>query len=311
MYIQIILTNDILGILAFLITATTSASVLSYLNNVSLDKKCLLLYLYKDFVTIFVSLRFFWAIKVILSNLDEAESSDTQAKILVFFLYSTTLALVLAMNLISSLKLIIAKRVELHPSLPCIGENETTGINKIRIVCALFVLGLLSLLFGLGLYPCMYYGLTGIQTSQSHHPAATILYRGMIGILLITCLSTWAGSKYYEALAKQKFDALIPRTINYFLLIAFFMMGFMLVWETLEIGDFKTRWNLYQFLITAGEVSISFGIILKSDKLKPHFKKYLRNKYDEAFLWNIILMPTFLCFFMYGALFATYKVLDI
>ena len=309
MYFELVLGNDILGILAFFTTAITSATLLSYLNNVSLDKKCLLLYLYKDFLIILISLRLVWLIKVIVSYLDVHTENHVSEKIVVFCLFSGILALQLIMNVISALKLIIAKRMELDPSLPWIGDNESTGINKIRITCTLFVLGMMSILYGLGLYPKMYYGFAGIE--KEYNPVAIVLYRGVLGVLLMTCLSTWVGTKHFEKASGEQLDTLIPRTINYFLWISFTIVGFMLLWETLEIFDFKTRWNLYQLLITAGEMVISLAIILKSEKLKEHFRKFLKNKCDEVFLWNIIFMPTFLCCSMYGSLFVMYHFMDV
>ena len=309
MYFELVLGNDILGILAFFTTAITSATLLSYLNNVSLAKKCLLLYLYKDFLIVLISLRLVWVIKVILSYLDVNTENHVTEKVVVFCLFSGILALQLIMNGISALKMIIAKRKELDPSLPWIGDNESSGINKIRIICSLFVFGIMSILYGLGLYPKMYYGFAGIE--EEYNPVAIIVYRGILGVLLITCLSTWIRTKHLERATGDQMDTLIPRTINYFLWISFTTVGFMLLWETLEIFDFKTRWNLYQLLTTAEEMIISIAIILKSEKLKAHFKKSLKNKFDEFFLWNIILVPTFLCCFMYGSLFVTYHFTDI
>ena len=309
MYFELVLGNDILGILAFLTTVITSATLFTYLNNVSLAKKCLLLYLYKDFLIILISLRFVWVIKVILSYLDVHTENHVSEKIVVFCLFSGILALQLIMNLISALKLIIAKRMELDPSLPWIGDNESTGINKIRLICTLFVIGIMTILYGLGLYPKMYYGFAGIE--KEYNPVAVVVYRGILGVLLITCLSTWVGTKHFERASGEQLDTLIPRTINYFLGISFTIVGFMLLWETLEIFDFKTRWNLYQLLTTAAEMITSLAIILKSEKLKAHFKKCLKNKCDEVFLWNIILMPTFLCCSMYGSLFAMYYLMDV
>ena len=309
MYFELVLGNDILGILAFFTTVITSATLFSYLNNVSLAKNCLLLYLYKDFLIILILLRFVWVIKVIVSYFDVHTENHVSEKIVVFCLLSGILSLQSIMNMISGLKLIIAKRMELDPSLPWIGDNESSGINKIRLVCTLSVFGIMSILYGLGLYPKMYYGFAGIE--KEYNPVAIVLYRGILGVLLITCLATWVGTKHFERASGEQLDTLIPRTINYFLWISFTIVGFMVLWETLEIFDFKTRWNLYQLLTTAGEMITSLAIILKSEKLKAHFKKCLKNKCDEIFLWNIILMPTFLFCSMYGLLHAMYHFMDV
>ena len=141
MFYAIQIVNDVIGFIAFFITAITSAGLLSYLSNVSLSKTCLLLHLYKDFVTILISLRFVWMINVVLGYLNLETDDKLQSKIMVFCLFSGILALLLVMNLISGLKLVIAKRMELDPALPWIGDNDSTGINKIRLISAIFIVG--------------------------------------------------------------------------------------------------------------------------------------------------------------------------
>ena len=309
MFYAIQIVNDVIGFIAFFITAITAAGLLSYFSNVSLSKTCLLLHLYKDFVTILVSLRFVWMIKVILSYMNVETEDKLQSKIVVFCLFSGLIALLLVMNLISGLKLVIAKRMELDPSLPWIGDDDSTGINKIRFICALFIAGLMSILYSIGLYPKMYYGFAGIENDS--HPVATILYREILGTLILSCTTTWMATKHYEKEASQQLETLIPRTINYFLWISFFIVGFMLIGETIEVLDFRTRWNLYQLMFTAGEITISMAIILKCDKLKDHFKKFIMNMIDYAFLYNIIIVPTLISGFMYGSIFAIHRVVNI
>lgn len=248
-------------------------------------------------------------IKVILSYLNVETEDKVQTKIIVFCLYSGILALLLIMNFISGLKLVIAKRMELDPSLPWIGDNDSTGINKIRFISALFIAGLMTILYSIGLYPKMYNGFSGIENDYS--PVATILYRGLLGVLLLSCTTTWMATKHYENEASQRLETLIPRTINYFLWISFLIVGFMLIVETIEVFDFRTRWNLYQLMFTAGEITISMAIILKCNKLKDHFKKFIMNIIDYVFLCNIIFVPTLISVLMYGSIFGIYRVVNI
>ena len=310
LYQKIILANDVLGFLAFLATATTSVLILSYLYNVSLAKEGLLLYLYRDFVTILISLRAFWAIKWLLNHLEKSSINKFPTKLLMFCLYGGILSLALVMNLISALKLFIAKRMMLDPPIPWIGENESKGIKRIRIACAFLVVGFLATMFGLGLYPKMYYGLIGRQVSESDGLIADILFRGILGLLMITCLATWVGKMFYERVYQQQLDTMIPLTINYFLWIAVSIVAFTLLGETLEILDFRTRWNIYQFLITAGEIIIAFVVILKSEQLKSHSARFLKNKLDDAFLLSLILVPAVLVLFIYGSLSIIYNLYD-
>ena len=310
LYEKIILANDVFGFLAFLATGTTSVLILSYLHNVSLAKEGLILYLYRDFVTILITLRALWAIKWLLNHLEKSSIKKFPTKLLMFCLYGGILSLALVMNLISALRLFIAKQMMLDPTLPWIGENQSKGITKIRVACALLVVGFLVTMFGLGLYPKMYYGLIEQQVSESEGLIADILFRGILGFLMVTCLATWIGTMFHERVYQKQLDTMIPRTINYFLWIAVSIVGFTLLGETLEILDFRTRWNIYQFLITAGEIIIAFAIILKSEQLKSHSTRFVKNRLDDAFLFSIISVPTVLVLFIYGLLFIIYNIIN-
>ena len=167
----------------------------------------------------------------------------------------------------------------------------------------------MSILYGIGLYPKMYYGFSGIENDYS--PVATIVYRCILGVFLLSCTTTWLATKHYEKEASQQLETLIPRTINYFLWISFFIVGLMLIGETIEVFDFKMRWNIYQLMFTAGEITISMAIVLKCRKLQDHFKKFIMNMIDHAFLCNIILVPTLISGLMYGSIFAIFRVVNI
>ena len=156
----------------------------------------------------------------------------------------------------------------------------------------------------------MYYGLLGQEVFDGKHLVSHILYKGILGVLMATCLTTWIATVYHERASKQKLETMIPQSVNYYIGVAFAVVGFTLLGETLEILDFSTRWNVYQILITVGEIIISFAIILRSEQLKSHSIRFLKNKLDDAFLMNIILFPTLFSGLIYGLLYIIYTFLD-
>ena len=309
-YEKFILANDVLGFVAFLATGTVSLLVLVYLYNVSLAKEGLLLYLYRDFVIILISLRALWSVKWVLNHLDKSTINKFPIKLLAFCLYGGVLSLALVMNIISALKLFMAKKMMLDPPIPGIADNESSGIRKIRLGCITLVVCFLSAMFGLGVYPKMYYGLLGQEVFDGKHLVSHILYKGILGVLMATCLTTWIATVYHERASKQKLETMIPQSVNYYIGVAFAVVGFTLLGETLEILDFSTRWNVYQILITVGEIIISFAIILRSEQLKSHSIRFLKNKLDDAFLMNIILIPTLFSGLIYGLLSIIYTFVD-
>ena len=308
-YEKIILANDVLGFVAFLATGTVSLLVLVYLFNVSLAKEGLLLYLYRDFVIILISLRALWSVKWILNHLDKSTINKFPIKLLVFCLYGGVLSLALVMNIISALKLFIQKKMMLDPPIPGIADNESSGIRKIRLGSFTLVVSFLSATFSLGVYPKMYYGLVGQEVFDGQHLISDILYKGILSVLMATCLTTWTATVYHERVSKQKLETMIPQSVNYYIGVACAVVGFTLLGETLQILDFSTRWNVYQILITAGEIIISFAIILKSEQLKSHSIRFIKNKVDDAFLMSIILVPALLSGLIYGLLSIIYTLI--
>ena len=60
--------SDILKIASFILFGIAYVLALSYLNSLSLAKECLLVYLYKDVLSMMLSWRTFLAIEVILNT---------------------------------------------------------------------------------------------------------------------------------------------------------------------------------------------------------------------------------------------------
>lgn len=155
----------------------------------------------------------------------------------------------------------------------------------------------------------MYYGLVGQEVFDGQHLISDILYKGILSVLMATCLTTWTATVYHERVSKQKLETMIPQSVNYYIGVACAVVGFTLLGETLQILDFSTRWNVYQILITAGEIIISFAIILKSEQLKSHSIRFIKNKVDDAFLMSIILVPALLSGLIYGLLSIIYTLI--
>ena len=110
-YSMIVMVHDTLDVIAFIAIGTACALTLSYLNNLSLAKKCLLLYLYKDVISCCLCLRSFRMIEALLSYYDVNGTSKTLAIVLSFGLSLCVFYLCLLLIFVSVFKLYMAKSI--------------------------------------------------------------------------------------------------------------------------------------------------------------------------------------------------------
>ena len=110
--------------------------IYSYLRNIGLVNECVLLHLYKDVVAIFIFMRIVQITKGIVGSFtltkskDQTSMNQISAQILSFTLFASTFAILTLLNIISAIRLYIAKKMVLDPPMPW-DNDEKFGI-KIR-----------------------------------------------------------------------------------------------------------------------------------------------------------------------------------
>ena len=111
LYIDYILSkiNDILGLTGFIAFGSASVLTLSYLNDVSLSKRCLILYLYKDMISSITLVRIFVTIEALLNYLNEEGTNWILAMVVSYSLSCCVLYTALNLIFISISKYYMAK----------------------------------------------------------------------------------------------------------------------------------------------------------------------------------------------------------
>ena len=294
--------NDILAIIAFIALGSASVLILSYLNGVSLSKRCLILYLYKDMVSSILLFRTFVTMQTLLSYLNE-EGTNKILAILVSYSFSCNI-LYTALNLIfiSINRFYMAKSNMIDPQMPMMGGDEKDAIRRVRILCCLIVVVFTTTTFGLGLYPSIFYILTLGQDVEVSFLMSSSLYKGTIILLISISGIITIAKRYYEANNEFLIDKMIPKAIKYLSVLGVLKLMLPAIAEIADLADKITIWNFNQSITSTFFIIVPFVLILRSDQLKTHSIRVLKNVYDDAFLYSIYLVPTFLFLVINAAL---------
>ena len=103
----------------------------------------------------------------------------------------------------------------------------------------------------------------------------------------------------------------IPTQFSYFVLVIILMYTFILFEVSVQLLNPDTRWIVIQILATFLSVTTPLAVILRSEKLSAYSVKYIKEKYEEAFILSIFVVPVILSLCMYCFLYILYWILNI
>ena len=223
-------------------------SILSYLNNLSLEKQCMLISLYKDFVAILIVQNCVWLIVGILYTpiQNYFKFGAIQAEVVTFIIWCLIMMLLLVINVISGISCYMMKTRVIDPW----GEDEGLGLNQIRGACFVLTVGFSSTMFALGLYPKIYYFFTGEDSSVLILPRTVLIFPGVLILLMISCSITSLVAKLYESPNIQSIDKIITNQITNIICFGFlpFLLAFLSV-LAFEIES-PNRWKIVLGVMT-------------------------------------------------------------
>ena len=298
LYIYYIISkiNDILGIIGTIAFGSAFLLTLSYLNDVSLSKRCLILYLYKDMISSITLVRIFVMIEALLSYLNKEGTNWILAMVVSYSLSCCVLYTALNLIFISISKYYMAKVNMIDPQIPMMGGDEKDAIRRVRVLCCLIVAGFASTTVGLRLYPLMFFRLTIGKEVEDNFLMSSLIYRGTLVLLIsISGIITMA-KKYYETNNEFLIDRIVPKAIKYISVYALLKLILPTIAEVADLAESMTICKFSQSITSILYIIVPFVLILRSDQLKTHSIRILKNRYDDVFLYSIYLVPTFLFF---------------
>ena len=288
------MVSDILKIVSFILFGIAYALAFSYLNSLSLAKECLLVYLYKDVLSTMLSWRTFLAIEVMIDFWKVEGTSENEALLISFGLILGAMYSILILIFISIYNLYMAKTNKIDPTINWLGKDESSAIKRIRCGCSLSVIGFLAINFGLGLYPPIFHAMIPHQSSGSAWLISTILYRGTTILLLLVCGIINVVRKIYGSTHETQIDRLLTMSIKYIFIITVVIFVTLTTAEACQFSDPRTSWEIYHIVMSPIDILAPYIIIFRSDQLKTHSIRFLKNKYNDLFMFNIYFVPAFM-----------------
>lgn len=283
-------------------------TILAYLKNLSLVKQCLLLCLYKDIVALWICTNSSWELRLLLSySMGNGQGIDNILSLaLSFCLWCLTGLSLLLMNVTAALKLYINKTNALDPPMPW-GDDENIGMIYIRATCTFLIIGFTSVLYGLGIYPKIYYLFSGIESPNSFgQPRAATIFPVMLLVLVASGMIIYLCAKIYKSRNLHLGEAPIPKQLNYLVLMPMIVVFLTIGSSALDILSSRNHWKFFRMNIAMLQLATPTVIIIRTPDLKVYLGKCISSTLDQLFFMQIYLTPALISLFMYGTLYLIY-----
>ena len=192
----------------------------------------------------------------------------------------------------------------LDPPMPW-GEDDFGGIKYIRGTCTTLTITFTLTMYGLGIYPKLYYWTIGEDPDKE--PESVIIYTVVLILLIFTSAVTSLGTKFYKSSSLPLVDTVIPQKINYIYTILFLSLTFSLFLRLFDVLDSSDMWTVWQFNVDIVQVATPIIIILRTNQLKDYTYHFIKPKFEDLFFFQIYLTPVLICLFMYSTLHLIYN----
>ena len=300
------------NLLVFLLSCIPSTAVAmiiwSYLKNLSLVNEGILLDLYKDVVANLIVIRIAMLVKGIIRVIrfsdQPTEMNSMQAKITFFIVFSISFSFFVQLNVISVVRLYIAKTRVLDPPMP--RNDQKMGLTIIRTLVVISSIGIPSILYIFKVYPKIYYKFVTEETV----PISSHLYSSFILFLVIMFVITIIAERYYSKEAQDQMATIIPCQI-YFILVPTILLNNELFEIILSAVEPAIREEIYELLTSISGIATSMIIVFSSKTLLNYATKFVKEKLEELFFRSIYVIPLLLLIFLNGLLAVVYWVLDV
>ena len=313
-------THVVFEIISFIISTIILIIILAYLNNgVSVAKECIILYLYRDVVIIWMLLNSLWLIRMVLCYFTTRGLGigELLAIVISFCTIVLRLSFQLIMNVIIIIKFYIAKKVMLDPPMPW-ADDESSGMKGIRLGCAVFCIFFTSTTYSLGYYPKFYYFFTlGPNSSLPIFRNEISIYSALFLLMTITYLLFFLAEQYYRSKNNQIAGTIIHRQMDRFVWMILLFVGIIYLLRITEFFSiffyfkFTTRLDLYQGATSVMFLVVPVLFIVNARELKYYATRILKEGFYEAFLLNIYLTPALLMILINSTLCIFYQIFDL
>ena len=196
--------------------------------------------------------------------------------------------LCLILIFVSISKLYMAKSNTIDSPIPFLPKDEVLAMRQIRIACFLLAVGVLCTTFSVGWYPLSYYIMM-----QDQEEGTYLIYRcGILILLSISGILTVA-KRYYETTTDLQIDQIIPKTIKCIFIFFLSTLACSIIAEATQLMETKKIVKISEIIRSIILIFGPFVMIYRSNQLKTHSIRIIKNTCDDFFLLSIYLVPTF------------------
>ena len=300
--------NKPLSFLSCIPSSATAIMIWSYLNNVSPANEGILLDLYKDTVANLITIRLFMlyggTMRIISIGDKPFEMNPIKAKITSFIIFAISFSFFLQLNVVSFLRLYIAKTKVLDPPMPW--KDEKSGQQIIRAVVVTLSVVVPTILYSIGIYPKHYFTFV----KDDNIPLLANLYSGSIVFLLIMFTLTVIVERWFSKRTQDQVATIIPYQL-YFHLVPIILLNrefFEILFQVLEPN---MRGEIYELLTSISGMTTPFVILLSSKKLSNYALKFVKELMEVLFFRSIYITPLMLSIFLFCSLNVVYWIFDV
>ena len=270
--------------------------ILGYLNSIEPVRRGILLYIYKDVITIFLFIQWTWCAIVFICFItgNGVVVNTTMAKIMSYAFTFFLLQFLFFLNILSIFKLYMTKEMILDPPLPWEDEEnrDPKAVAKIRVTCVSLGLLIILIMVASEGYPKFYYSMIGDYERMKGWPIGSTILLVLYVILTSTYAIITVVTEVYqtrnvgfttEPTFLQQFQ-IIPRM---FLIVVSMVLYCYLYYNMFRNGQL---WLVTQLLLTVTGVLSPTFIITNTVPLKifvHHVLENAANHLSQSFETNI------------------------
>ena len=280
------------GFVTFSLVSTTIATILlsfilGYLGSIEDVRRGVLLYMYKDIVSIFLFIQWTWFAIVLTCfiNGNGPIINTMMAKISSYSLTFFLIQLLVFLNILSMFKLYMSKEMILDPPLPWenADNRDPKAVGKIRLTCVSLGFLIILIMVTSEAYPQFYYYMIGDYETMNGWPIGStiilVIYVILTSIYVITTIATEIYQKREEPFETE------PNFLRQFQIIPrmFVIVLSMVLYCYVYYNMFRNGqlWFVSQLLLTLTGVLSPTFIITNTELLKNYVHQILENQLEH------------------------------
>ena len=305
------LINDIVTIISFLSGGVCSRLALSYLKGLSTDKECLLVFLYRDVIISITWIRSFRVAEVVLRLWNEDGLNEYFSVAISLGTWAAVFYLAVMANFISYLRLRIAQTGIVDPETSCIGHDDSSRIRLVRIFGVVASIIFISLAPIHGIYPNLYYGISKDHEYPPQIILSNVVYKGTVALLFTLSMVMGIVANIVGPIDKLQNLSFINRAKNNIVMVLVVVIILTALGQTFSFYDYQKHWRFIPISVSILQILLPPAIILRSNQLKDHSIRVLKNLYDDLLLLCIYWVPAMSFIFTYSSIYVIFTLIDV